>query len=82
MERSHLQPQVDLDPLHASPTRFGSAWPRRIRPGRRAVDRLLGAGRYENGSLNLAKTVPVADGCVNGMVLLMASYFGTPGPIT
>ncbi|MBT8246207.1 MAG: hypothetical protein HKO82_01275 [Acidimicrobiia bacterium] len=49
--------------------------------GRPAVDKLLTAGRYENGSLNLAKTVPVADGCVNGMVLLMASYFGTPGPI-
>jgi hypothetical protein len=49
--------------------------------GRRAVARLLEAGRYENGSLNLAKTVPVADGCVNGMVLLMANYFGTPGPI-
>jgi hypothetical protein len=49
--------------------------------GRRAVDRILGAARFQEGGINLAKTVPVPDGCVNGMVLLMASYFGCSGAV-
>lgn len=52
------------------------------RAGRRGVHRLLDAGRYQDGGINLAKTVPQPDDCVNGMVLLMASYFGVTGPTT
>ncbi|NNC93361.1 MAG: hypothetical protein HKN80_12810 [Acidimicrobiia bacterium] len=49
--------------------------------GPRAVDRILQAARFQEGGINLAKTVPVPDGCVNGMVLLMASYFGVTGAV-
>lgn len=48
--------------------------------GRRGIERLLTAARYESGAVNLAKTVP-PDECVNGMVLLMACYFGVRGDI-
>ena len=52
------------------------------RAGRRGVERILGAARYQDGAVNLAKTVPHPDECVNGMVLLMASYFGVTGSVT
>lgn len=49
---------------------------------RRGITHLLEAGRYQDGAINLAKTVPEPDVCVNGMVLLMASFFGVTGPVT
>ena len=50
--------------------------------GRRGVERIFDAARYQDGAVNLFKTVPHPDECVNGMVLLMASYFGVTGPVT
>ena len=52
------------------------------RAGRRGVERLYDAARYQDGAVNFARTVPHPDECVNGMVLLMASYFGMTGPPT
>jgi hypothetical protein len=49
--------------------------------GKRAIDHLLKAGRYQDGGISFAKTVPFPDGCVNGMLLLMAGYFGVSGPV-
>ncbi len=49
--------------------------------GKRAIDHLLRAGRYQDGGISFAKTVPFPDGCVNGMLLLMAGYFGVTGPV-
>ena len=47
--------------------------------GRRGVRRILAAARNQDGAVNVFKTVPHPDECVNGMVLLMASYFGVTG---
>lgn len=52
------------------------------RAGRRAVRRLYEGSRFQNGAINPFKTVSHPDDCVNGMTLLMASYFGVAGSTT
>lgn len=47
---------------------------------RESVDMVLAAPRGGDGGINFAKSVPVADVCINGMILSYASHFRPEDP--